>query len=100
MQTRTFWKCAAAAGLLGASIGGPAAAQTPSAAGGGGPGSELALPLPPADSGKPIVFDAPARLTAPPPSSGCPVALACSPRLEGVVRRGGAVELKVTPFSW
>jgi hypothetical protein len=78
----------------------PSAAQTPSPASGGGLGWGFFSPFPPADSGKPMVFDAPARLVVPPPPSGCPVAYVCEPRLEGVVRRGGAVELKVTPFSW
>jgi hypothetical protein len=73
----------------------PAAAmaqQTPS----------LLLPLPPADTGKPMVFALPDRLAAirPPPPRGCGDALACRLWVIGEVRRGGAVELKATAFSW
>ena len=77
-----------------------APAQTPSPASGGGSEWGLGSPFPPADSGKATPFDAPARHVVPPPPSDCQAGLVCKPRLEGVVRRGGAVELKVTPFSW
>jgi hypothetical protein len=102
-----FTKALLAGAAIAALVATPAAAQSPSPAipgsspGSGGSGWGLGSPFPPADSGKPMVFDAPARLVVPPPSApDCGFALACQPRLEGVVRRGGAVELKVTPFSW
>ena len=61
----------------------------------------LWLPLPPADTGKPLVFEAPARRTEPsPPPADCAALLNCRARLLGSSGRGGAVELKVTPFSW
>jgi hypothetical protein len=101
-----FTKALLAGAAIAALVATPAAAQSPSPAipgsspGSGGSGWGLGSPFPPADSGKPMVFDAPAQLVVPPPPSGCPIAYVCEPRLEGVVRRGGAVELKVTPFSW
>lgn len=59
------------------------------------------LPLPPVETGKPMVFDLPDRVLAPePPAPGCTDPLPCRLRVVGAVRRGGAVELKATAFSW
>jgi hypothetical protein len=105
IQDRTFRECRRGAALLLvatalAGLGSPASAQTPSPAGGGGPGWGLFQPLPPADTGKPLIFDAPARLVEPTPPSDCAMLLSCRARLLGTNGRGGAVELEVTPFSW
>ncbi len=55
----------------------------------------------PADTGKPIVFDAPARAiadgTKPIP---CGLALACRLEVIGKLERNGAVELRATAFTW
>ena len=57
---------------------------------------------PPADIGKPQLFEAPPRLAEESAAKprGCAPALPCDMRLFGTVRRGGGVELKATPFSW
>jgi hypothetical protein len=54
--------------------------------------------LPPADSGKPMIFTPPAvvpRLT-----EDCLPGMPCGMRLLGTVRRNGAVELQVPALRW
>jgi hypothetical protein len=55
--------------------------------------------LPPADSGKPIIFTPPS--VAPPrPAEDCLPGMPCGMRLLGTVRRNGAVELQVPALRW
>jgi hypothetical protein len=89
--------------LLGAGlmIGPAAAQQSPPSDFPGPPNSApLALP-PPADTGKPVIFDLPPPTIAPAGASpGCTVASVCGLRLNGAVQKNGAVELNTTLFKW
>jgi hypothetical protein len=55
--------------------------------------------LPPADSGKPMIFAPPAFAPGRPPED-CLPGMPCGMRLLGTVRRNGAVELQVPALRW
>jgi hypothetical protein len=55
--------------------------------------------LPPAGSGKPMIFAPPAVLPAR-PAEDCLPGMPCGLRLLGTVRRNGAVELQVPALRW
>ena len=54
--------------------------------------------LPPADSGKPMIFTPPA--VVPRLAEDCLPGMPCGMRLLGTVRRNGAVELQVPVLRW
>jgi hypothetical protein len=54
--------------------------------------------LPPADSGKPMIFTPPA--VVPRLAEDCLPGMPCGMRLLGTVRRNGAVELQVPALRW
>ena len=54
--------------------------------------------LPPADSGKPMIFTPPA--VVPRFAEDCLPGMPCGMRLLGTVRRNGAVELQVPALRW
>jgi len=69
----------------------------------GQPGSAVDLwsaptVLPPADSGKPMIFTPPA--VVPRLAEDCLPGMPCGMRLLGTVRRNGAVELQVPALRW
>jgi hypothetical protein len=69
----------------------------------GQPGSAVDLwsaptVLPPADSGKPMIFTPPA--VVPRFAEDCLPGMPCGMRLLGTVRRNGAVELQVPALRW
>ena len=67
------------------------------------PGAAQQTPLPqrPADTGKPMVFDAPSRaVDNKSEPTLCPAALPCRIELVGKAEHNGAVELRATAFSW
>ena len=69
----------------------------------GQPGSAVDLwsaptVLPPADSGKPMIFTPPA--VVPRLAEDCLPGMPCGMRLLGTVRRNGAVELQVPVLRW
>ena len=55
--------------------------------------------LPPADSGKPMIFAPPAVVPGR-PAEDCLPGMPCGMRLLGTVRRNGAVELQVPALRW
>ena len=55
--------------------------------------------LPPADSGKPMIFAPPAVVRGR-PAEDCLPGMPCGMRLLGTVRRNGAVELQVPALRW
>jgi hypothetical protein len=55
--------------------------------------------LPPADSGKPMIFTPPPVLPGR-PAEDCLPGMPCGMRLLGTVRRNGAVELQVPALRW
>jgi len=77
--------------------GGYATAQTvtPTAPGAGASPLSLELP-PPADTGKPRLFELP--LLSPP--TGCAAAFDCRVRVIGTVEHNGAVMLNATALKW
>jgi hypothetical protein len=55
--------------------------------------------LPPADTGKPMIFTPPS--VAPPrPAEDCLPGMPCGMRLLGTIRRNGAIELQVPALRW
>ena len=69
----------------------------------GQPGSAVDLwsaptVLPPADSGKPMIFTPPA--VVPRLAEDCLPGMPCGMRLLGTVRRNGAVELQIPALRW
>jgi hypothetical protein len=69
----------------------------------GQPGSAVDLwsaptVLPPADSGKPMIFTPP--VVVPRLAEDCLPGMPCGMRLLGTVRRNGAVELQVPALRW
>jgi len=69
----------------------------------GQPGSAVDLwsaptVLPPADSGKPMIFTPPA--VVPRLAEDCLPGMPCGMRLLGTVRRNGAIELQVPALRW
>ena len=54
--------------------------------------------LPPADSGKPMIFTPPA--VVPRLAEDCLPGMPCGTRLHGTVRRNGAIELQVPALRW
>ena len=70
----------------------------------GQPGSAVDLwsaptVLPPADSGKPMIFTPPA-VVPPRRTEDCLPGMPCGMRLLGTVRRNGAIELQVPALRW
>jgi hypothetical protein len=55
--------------------------------------------VPPADSGKPMIFTPP-TIVPPRPAEDCLPGMPCGMRLLGTVRRNGAVELQVPALRW
>ena len=55
--------------------------------------------LPPADSGKPMIFTPQAAVPRQ-PAEDCLPGMPCGMRLLGTVRRNGAVELQVPALRW
>ena len=73
----------------------PAAAQQ---AADGRP-TTLSLPVHPADSGKPVIYD-PQFVEKSDEDGGCAPGFSCRLRLLGVIQNNGAVELRATAFTW
>jgi len=85
-----------AAGLVAAIAGaGPAAAQQ---AVGSGP-APLTLPPHRTDTGKPLIYD-PQFVAKSDEDKVCAPGFSCRLRLLGVIQNNGAVELRVTVFTW
>ena len=55
--------------------------------------------LPPADSGKPIIFTPPS-VVPPRPAEDCLPGMPCGMRLLGTIHRSGVIELQVPALRW
>jgi hypothetical protein len=73
----------------------PAAAQQ---AADGRP-TTLSLPVHPADTGKPMIYE-PQFVGKSDEDGGCAPGFSCRLRLFGVIQNNGAVELRATAFTW
>jgi hypothetical protein len=85
--------------LAAAAMGALALVASASAADPSGP-PVLWAPIPPADSGKPVILGPPPPPQAPPAAENCPPTLPCGSRLLGTVQRNGAVEFQVPAWRW